>query len=279
MSLLSHDRYQYDSLILSKQTWAYPCQHLQQLLWCFVSARLNLPEVEERKLCLWYTPIRRNHKELSLDLLHNVENIYFFYSNPVLKRVEHLHSQINIVSNATQKLGFERTYIANPYLSFIDYTIHSYLWSKKLHFTFLFLISNSSCLIRSYKWTFCNIFPHQKLCCRGSFLLTSLTVRTVQDCLLYLLLRIYCVSANWSSRLRNHFAPVCLQSNHTPGSASGDGLKNRLSASYRNKRPSKWRYTIWSHVYPPTHPPTHLSILSPGTLMWKEFRLGKTRVD
>ena len=67
MSLLSYDRYQYDSLILSKQTWAYPRQHLQQLLWCFVSVRLNLPEVEERKLCFWYTPTRRNHKELSLD--------------------------------------------------------------------------------------------------------------------------------------------------------------------------------------------------------------------
>jgi hypothetical protein len=30
---LSHDRYQYDSLILSEQTWAYPRQHLQQLMW------------------------------------------------------------------------------------------------------------------------------------------------------------------------------------------------------------------------------------------------------
>jgi hypothetical protein len=69
VSLLSHDRYQYDCLILSKQTWAYPRQHLQQLLWCVISVRLNLPEVEERKLCLWYTPTRRNQKELSLDLL------------------------------------------------------------------------------------------------------------------------------------------------------------------------------------------------------------------
>jgi hypothetical protein len=34
MSLRRHDRYQYDSLILSKQTWAYPRQHLQHLLWC-----------------------------------------------------------------------------------------------------------------------------------------------------------------------------------------------------------------------------------------------------
>jgi hypothetical protein len=34
VSLLSHDRYQYDSLILSEQTWAYPRQHLQQLSWC-----------------------------------------------------------------------------------------------------------------------------------------------------------------------------------------------------------------------------------------------------
>ena len=48
---LSHDKYQYDSLILSKQTWAFPRQHLQQLLWCVVSVRLNLPEVEEWKLC------------------------------------------------------------------------------------------------------------------------------------------------------------------------------------------------------------------------------------
>jgi len=63
---LSHDRYQYDSLILSKQTWAYPRQHLQQLLWCIISVRLNLLEVEERKLCPWYTTKRRNHKELSL---------------------------------------------------------------------------------------------------------------------------------------------------------------------------------------------------------------------
>ena len=37
-------------LILSKKTWAYP-RNLQQLLWCVVSVRLNLPEVEERKLC------------------------------------------------------------------------------------------------------------------------------------------------------------------------------------------------------------------------------------
>jgi hypothetical protein len=135
-----HTTYQYDSLILSKQTWAYPCQHLQQLLWCVVSVRLNLPKVEERKLCLWCTPTRRKHKELSLDfleanmsvpcshqligesnvvvdfhpgadvtkeclekifvfplryyancvsttltvlMLHNVESVYFFYSNPV----------------------------------------------------------------------------------------------------------------------------------------------------------------------------------------------------
>ena len=78
VSLLSRDRYQYDSLILSKQPWAYPRLHLQQLLRCVVSVRLNLPEVEERKLCLWYTPTERNHKELILDLLHKVESVNFF---------------------------------------------------------------------------------------------------------------------------------------------------------------------------------------------------------
>ena len=34
----------------------------------FISS-FKLTEVEERKLCLWYTPTRRNHKELSLDFL------------------------------------------------------------------------------------------------------------------------------------------------------------------------------------------------------------------
>ena len=61
--LLSHNRYQYDSLILSKQTWAYPRQHLQQLLWCVVSVRLNLrgsggmktlSSTLLRKLCVHY---------------------------------------------------------------------------------------------------------------------------------------------------------------------------------------------------------------------------------
>ena len=83
MILLSHDRYQYDSLILSDQTWAYPRQHLQQLLWCVVSVRLNLPEVEECKLC----PLRYYANCVSTTLmvliLHNVESVYFFYSNPV----------------------------------------------------------------------------------------------------------------------------------------------------------------------------------------------------
>ena len=83
MSLLSHDRYQYDSLILSKQTWAYPRQHLQQLLWCVVSVRLNLPEVEERKLCALRYYANCVSTTLTDLILHNVESVYFFYSNPV----------------------------------------------------------------------------------------------------------------------------------------------------------------------------------------------------
>ena len=83
MSLLSHDRYQYDSLILSKQAWAYPRQHLQRLLWCVVSVRLNLPEVEERKLC----PLRYYENcvptTLTVLILHNVESVCSFCSNPV----------------------------------------------------------------------------------------------------------------------------------------------------------------------------------------------------
>jgi hypothetical protein len=161
------------------------------------------------------------------------------YKLCLLKRVEHLHKQIHIISNATQKLRFTRTCIAKHYLSFCwIYSIFAFMEQKTALKILILNFSKRSCLIRSYKWTFCNILPHQKLCFRGSFLLTSFTVRTVQDCLFYLLLRIYCVSVNWSSRLRNLFARLCLQSNHTLGPASGDGLKNRLSAAY----------TIWSHV-------------------------------
>jgi hypothetical protein len=71
VSILSHDRYQYDSLILSKQTWAYPRQHLQQLLWCIVSVRLNLPEVEERKLLSLIYP----HKKKSQGVKSGLDNI------------------------------------------------------------------------------------------------------------------------------------------------------------------------------------------------------------
>jgi hypothetical protein len=84
VSLLSHDRYQYDSLILSKQTWAYPRQHLQQLLWyqgryrgadvtkeC-LQTNFHLSSTLLRKLCV--------HCANGFD---NVESVYFFYSNPV----------------------------------------------------------------------------------------------------------------------------------------------------------------------------------------------------
>ena len=83
MSLLSHDRYHYDSLILSEQTWAYPRQHLQQLLRCVVSVRLNLPEAEERKLCPLRYYANCVSTMLTVLILHNVESVYFFYSNPV----------------------------------------------------------------------------------------------------------------------------------------------------------------------------------------------------
>ena len=83
MSLLPHDRYQYDSLILSKQTWAHPRHHLQKLLWCVVSVRWNWPEVEERKLCRLRYYANCVFTTLTVLILHNVESVYFFYSNAV----------------------------------------------------------------------------------------------------------------------------------------------------------------------------------------------------
>ena len=38
-------------------------------------------------------PTRRNHKELSLDLLHNVESVYFFYSNSVYYPLTYIQSE------------------------------------------------------------------------------------------------------------------------------------------------------------------------------------------
>jgi hypothetical protein len=56
---LSHDRYHYDSLILSKQTWAYPRQHLQQLTCADVTKEcletyFHLSSTLLRKLCVHY---------------------------------------------------------------------------------------------------------------------------------------------------------------------------------------------------------------------------------
>jgi hypothetical protein len=83
VSLLSHDRYQYDSLILSKQTWAYPHHHLQQLLCCqgrwrgadvmkeCLKTKFHLSSTLVSKLCV--------HCANGFD---NVESVYFLYSNP-----------------------------------------------------------------------------------------------------------------------------------------------------------------------------------------------------
>ena len=111
MSLLSHDSYQYDSLILSKQTWAYPRQHLQQLLWCVVSVHLNLPEVEERKLCPLHYYANCVSTTLTVFILHNVESVCFFYSNPVLAciqdiHVEHQNQKPESKKNKSDKLYF-----------------------------------------------------------------------------------------------------------------------------------------------------------------------------
>jgi hypothetical protein len=84
VSLLSHDKYQYDSLILSEQTWAYLRQHLQQLLRCqgrwrgtdvtkeCLETNFHLFSTLLRKLCVHYA-----------NGFDNVESVYFFYSNPV----------------------------------------------------------------------------------------------------------------------------------------------------------------------------------------------------
>ena len=68
---------------ISEHTWAYIRQHLQQLLWCVVSVRLNLPEVEERKLCPLRYYANCVSATLTVLMLLNVESVYFFYSNPV----------------------------------------------------------------------------------------------------------------------------------------------------------------------------------------------------
>ena len=84
MSLLSHDRYQYDSLILSQTDLSISSSTLcNSCCDAFVSVRLNLPEVEERKLCPLRYYANCVHYANGFDKLHNVESVYFFYSNPV----------------------------------------------------------------------------------------------------------------------------------------------------------------------------------------------------
>jgi len=77
-----HTTDQYDSLILCKQTWAYPRQHLQQLLWCVVSVRCWRHERMRGKKKFIF-PLRYYANCVSTILmvliLHNVESVYFFY--------------------------------------------------------------------------------------------------------------------------------------------------------------------------------------------------------
>jgi ribosome-associated toxin RatA of RatAB toxin-antitoxin module len=77
-TFVSHDRYQYHSLILSKQTWANPHQHLQGR-WLSadvtkecLETNFHLSSKLLRKLCVHYA-----------NGFYNVESVYFFYSNPV----------------------------------------------------------------------------------------------------------------------------------------------------------------------------------------------------
>ena len=81
---------------MSKQNWAYPHQHLQQLLWRVVSVRFNLPEVEERKLCPLRYYANCVSTTLTVLILHNVENVYFFYSNPVWKEYPALYMKTGV---------------------------------------------------------------------------------------------------------------------------------------------------------------------------------------
>jgi len=66
VSLLSHDRYQYDSLIMSKQTWAYTTVAAILLQWCqgrwrgaeftkeCLEKNVHLSSSLLRKLCVHY---------------------------------------------------------------------------------------------------------------------------------------------------------------------------------------------------------------------------------
>jgi hypothetical protein len=81
VSLLSHDRYQYDSRILPKQTWAYPVNTGNSC--CDVKGADVTKECLETNFHLSSTPLRKLcvHYANGFD---NVESVYFFYSNPVL---------------------------------------------------------------------------------------------------------------------------------------------------------------------------------------------------
>jgi hypothetical protein len=117
LTLLSHDRYQYDNLILSKQTWAYPRQHLQHLLWCqgrWRGVDLTKENLETNfHLCSMLLSKLRVQYDNGFD---NVESVYFFYSNPVLAspkelcplRAGQLHSQLRVQNTRSLKVPYRQ---------------------------------------------------------------------------------------------------------------------------------------------------------------------------
>jgi hypothetical protein len=84
VSLLSHDRYQYDSLILSKQALSTHETAVVLLQWCKGRRRGAdvTKECLEKKISSF---LYANYVSTTLTvlILNNVESVYFFYSKPV----------------------------------------------------------------------------------------------------------------------------------------------------------------------------------------------------
>jgi hypothetical protein len=87
-SLLSHDRYQYDSLILSKQTWAYPVNSCNNC--CDVKcADVVLTSRKNAWKQIFIFPVHNyaNCVSTTLTVLITLKVSYLFYSDPVLSPV------------------------------------------------------------------------------------------------------------------------------------------------------------------------------------------------
>ena len=137
MSLLSHDRYQYDSLICVQTDLGISSSTLATAVVMRFFSSFKLTGGGTKILSLIY-PHKKKSQGVKSGLLHNVESVYFFYSNPAYILTSNFQLEVKIIPNsrATDQLlpGSGHTALHAPHKTFSTLTSNFVTKSNPLNF-------------------------------------------------------------------------------------------------------------------------------------------------